>query len=530
MPIRMTEDDPQNTEDRRQPEKKKPAVGGGGGGGSSSGGVNVLAILSFAFRHPILSLIVLAIGGLFLLFSGGDEGTTPAPEPVEQGQTTTVPAGPRRATGAVLDQKVYDQALVHEPLAEGNLPRRVSLREYAPPRRSQGEQGSCVGWATSYAARTILHARQTGADPKASAFSPSFAYNQVAFKGCDGTYLVRALNLLQKIGDLPLASFGYDPRSCRQQPDGEQKSSAARYRIAGYTRLSLDAEDYRTNALAVKQHLAQGAPVVIGMQVGGSFETAMEGKRVWHPTKSDYAFRGEWGGHAMALIGYDDAVEGGAFELMNSWGGDWGEDGIGLVRYPDFDHFVQEAYGLYPMGDARAEAAPLKVRFGLVENTSHGHIELAPAGGLVFRTVTPIRKGTRFKVELANSRPVYAYLFGQETDGSSYVLFPYTKKHSPYCGTTGTRLFPRKQSLTADQLGTRDSVAVVLAPAALDFKALNDRINGSAGASYADKLRAALGASLAPRQAARVRDGVVAMEGECGAGQVQALVLEFDKR
>ena len=36
------------------------------------------------------------------------------------------------------------------------------------------------------------------------------------------------------------------------------------------------------------------------------------------------------------------------------------------------------------------------------------------------------------------------------------VLFPYTEKHSPYCGTTGTRVFPRKQSLTADDVGTRD--------------------------------------------------------------------------
>ena len=55
-----------------------------------------------------------------------------------------------------------------------------------------------------------------------------------------------------------------------------------------------------------------------------------------------------------------------------------------------------------------------------------------------------------------------AYLFGEETDGSSYVLFPYTEKHSPYCGITGTRLFPSDHSLEADDVGTVDVMAVVV--------------------------------------------------------------------
>jgi hypothetical protein len=180
-------------------------------------------------------------------------------------------------------------------------------------------------------------------------------------------------------------------------------------------------------------------------------------------------------------------------------------------------------------GRARAGTAQ-HIQFGLVETGTQRRIALSAASGITFRTSRPIKKGTRFKVEFSNSRPSYTYLFGQETDGSSYVLFPYSAKHSPYCGTTGTRIFPRKQSLTADNLGTRDSVAVVISPAALDYQALNKRINGAAGSSYAQKLQAALGASRGTGAQLGQREGLVQLAAEGSeADRVHALVLEFDK-
>lgn len=525
MPIRMTDDDPKDSRDEDQGGGSGRRSGGGGEGGGLGSILALLGIVLFLFRRPKLGLAVVAVGVAVWLFGGiGDGGGDVSPGDAP-------PAATKRTLGigAVLDPKVYDQALVHEPVSESALPARVSLLRWAPPRKSQGGQGSCVGWATSYAARTILHARQTGRDPATLAFSPSFTYNQIARRDCEGTYLVRALELLERTGDLPLADFGYTDRACDHRPSRDEKERAAQYRIAGFTRLSVDAGDYRTNVLALKQHLAQGAPVVIGMEVGGTFETAMRGKRVWHPTRADYDRRGDWGGHAMAVIGYDEAVDGGAFQLMNSWGEDWGEGGVAFVRYKDFDHFVKEAYGLYPMGDAASERGQ-KVRFGLVDNATGKHIALAKSTGPTFRTVKPIKKGTRFKVEVANTRPVYTYLFGQETDGTSYVLFPYTAKHSPYCGTTGTRVFPRQQSLTADDKGTRDAVAVVLSPRALDFADLNKRITASAGGTYAAKVVKALGAALGKKPRTRAADGVVELEADGReAEKVHAVVIELDK-
>jgi len=69
----------------------------------------------------------------------------------------------------------------------------------------------------------------------------------------------------------------------------------------------------------------------------------------------------------MCVIGYDDRKEGGAFQIMNSWGNDWGNNGIGWVLYKDFKAFVREAYGLNPLPkNGAAIAQNLSCQIGLV--------------------------------------------------------------------------------------------------------------------------------------------------------------------
>jgi len=89
----------------------------------------------------------------------------------------------------------------------------------------------------------------------------------------------------------------------------------------------------------------------------------------------------------------------------------------------------------------------------------------------------------------------YTYVFGEETDGTSNVLFPYTKKHSPYCGVTGTRLFPRDYSMVPDEKGAKDKIVVLVTHAPIDFEAFNAKITASKGANYEEKMKNLMGAS-----------------------------------
>ena len=479
----MEKDPEQNRGNQRRKNPRNQNTGGG------SILTKILPFVAmFVLKRPKLIIPALLIGGLWYFFLGGNAMLSGGGEEVIDNSAFSL--------GATLDQAKYDKAKVFAPLAAGSfneMPSRVSLEAYAPNRGQQGRQGSCVGWASAYAARTILHSRATGKDPNSVAFSPAYLYNQIALEGCQGAYMLEAMKSMKANGGLPFNEFKYDERSCSNYPQNKDVSRGQQFKIKGYNRLSLDHDRYTPDVLAIKQNIAQGAPVVIGMQVGGTFMSRMVGQKIWRPTQRDYTQRG-FSGHAMCVMGYDDNLEGGAFQIMNSWGNRWGDNGFGWVKYKDFETFVKEAYGLYPMGSSEQyDDSKLAVEFGLLDLKTEKTIPLERQGDMTFKTVRSINKGDKFKVLVANSIECYIYVFGQETDGSSYVLFPYTEKHSPYCGITGTRLFPRDYSMVADDIGNTDYMAVVVSKKELNFSQLNAAINSSRQSSYASKLKEALG-------------------------------------
>lgn len=487
MPIRIRPDKNKKTQQKINRSSSSKRSSGGG-----IGKIVIPLLVSLFKKNPKVGIALVIIGGALYWYSSRNSTTS------NSGGVTTIVKN-LLSTGLNMDEKVYDKAEVFEALADNiknPLPEQVSLLKYAPTRKNQGQQGSCVGWASGYAARTILFAKQSGENPNKVRFSPSYVYNQIALEGCQGAYMNNAMNLMVQKGALPYSEFAYTEQSCSKIPNAAQQKIAKHYVTKGFNRLSKGGNNYKTDLLAIKQNLSQGAPVVIGMMVGGTFMSKMNGRKIWKPSKSDYSQRG-FGGHAMCIIGYDDYLEGGAFQIMNSWGEKWGQKGIAWVKYNDFDHFTKEAYGLYPMGDANAvESSQLKGELGIVLTSNGTYIPLNQKSDLLFSTAQKLEKDVDFKIEVTNSIECYSYIFGEETDKSSYVLFPYTKKHSPYCGITGTRLFPKDHSLYADNTGSKDKFAIVLSKQKLDYNKLNKAINKASGNTYEEKLKHALGNEL----------------------------------
>lgn len=515
MPIRMVEDQNQQQQDNYPGGGRRP--GGGGGGGFSI--LALLPMLLGLFRkYPKTGLAIVVIGGALYYFMGGNLAST---------------ASQFLSTGAEFDPALYDKTEVFEPLADNvknPLPERVTLEKYCPRRLNQGEQGSCVGWGNAYAARTILESERTGKDPNQVAFSPAYLYNQISLEGCNGSYIEKAMDVMKGQGVLPLSQFPYNAQTCSNLPTSSQKQAASQYKMTGYNRLTISGDNQEVDMLAIKQNLAQGAPVVIGMMVGGSFMQPMMGQEVWVPSSNDYNMM-NFGGHCMCVVGYDDYKYGneGAFQLMNSWGPEWGQNGLAWVRYKDFAYFTKEAYGVYPMGDAgKPLSNNLSVQFGLVNNTTQKNIPLRNNGGILFKTVQPIAKGTKFKIQVTNSLECYTYLFGQETDNSSYVLFPYTPKHSPYCGITGTRLFPKDYSMQADETGNQDYMAIVVTKKPIDYKKLNTDISQQTG-TYEQKVKKALGNLMIPQVTFYPGETISFSVNNAGDGAV-AMVIAVDKQ
>jgi len=471
-------DDPQDQEEYNDNSGGGGGRGGFPGGGGGGGLFNLLPLLFGLFRSKLgIVVLLIGVGAYFFLGRSGSGGST-------QGAS-------RFALGGDLDPREFSKAEVYEGLADDNiknpLPEYISLAKFAPDRQNQGRQGSCVAWSSAYGAQTILTAASRGTNPNETAFSPSYMYNQIGMDGCQGSYIIRAMELMRGKGGVPFNSFPYTDQDCSNSPPTNLDAMAAQNKIHGFNRLTTTEEPNGINIRAVKEHLAKDAPVVIGMMVGGSFMEGMLGKKLWQPTDEDQSQQG-FGGHAMCVIGYDDRLAGGSFQIMNSWGPEWGENGIGWIRYGDFKNFVREAYGIDPLPkQGEALTKPFDCEIGLMQVDEKAkptsYIPLKSSGGNVFTSSTlPI--GVKFKVEVKNSTECYVYVFGRETDGSSYTLFPYPSKTDPtktafsaYCGITGYRLFPKGKSMQADSIGTKDYIALVVSKDVLNWYQLNEAIS-----------------------------------------------------
>jgi hypothetical protein len=522
-------DDP-NDQQQNTPDDDR---GGGGRGPNFPGGggglFSLLPLVLGLFRSKLGIVVIIGIALFFFFGRGGGCNLG--------GITNTISQFTR---GGILDPNEFKKADIYEPLAEDDsknpLPEAVSLLKFAPNRLNQGQQGSCVAWSSAYGARTIVEASSTGQDPNNIAFSPSFLYNQIGLEGCQGSYIIRAMEFMQKYGALPLNEFEYSDQDCSRQPNRQQMQNAGDFRIRSFTRLTDGDNISALNIRAIKEHLAKDAPVVIGMMVGGTFMQDMMGQDLWHPTADDKSQMG-FGGHAMCVIGYDDRKEGGAFQVMNSWGNDWGNNGVAWIRYGDFKNFVKEAYGMDPMPKRGAASnTALECSIGLYDRDGKKYIPLSFKGNNVFENKTTISKGTKFKIEIKNSVECYLYLFGAETDGSSYILFPYLKegetnsKFSPYCGITGYRLLPRGMSLMADSIGNKDYFAVLVSKQPLDYNKLNTAINQGTGSSYAAKINEAL--KQMNSNSARFNntaDGTMYFKADVGDDGVVGCVVEINK-
>jgi hypothetical protein len=103
----------------------------------------------------------------------------------------------------------------------------------------------------------------------------------------------------------------------------------------------------------LKKLIAAGSPLPFGMNtmtsMVGMAKNSSLNQGLWQPMPNDTSE----GGHAMTVIGYSDYKFGGAFEIMNSWGADYGDNGFFWIKYSDFIKFVDEVTLIEP-GEIKA--------------------------------------------------------------------------------------------------------------------------------------------------------------------------------
>jgi len=242
MPIRM-EDDPMDQQDF---DDSNTSSGGGGTGGGGGGGLLAfLPLLLSLFSGgkgkggggiKIILLLVAGAAAYFFFFKGGSGGGTDIVKNLFS------------QSGYSFSPEQFKKANVYEGLADDNtknpLPESISLLKFAPDRQNQGQQGSCVAWSSTYAARTIVEAASKNISGNSTAYSPAFVYNQIGLEGCQGAYIQNAMEFMSTKGVVAYDDFPYTDQDCSRQPNSALESKAQQNKLHGFTRLT-DGERYQ---------------------------------------------------------------------------------------------------------------------------------------------------------------------------------------------------------------------------------------------------------------------------------------------
>ncbi|MBU1870249.1 MAG: PKD domain-containing protein [Candidatus Omnitrophica bacterium] len=226
----------------------------------------------------------------------------------------------------------------------------VDLTAFLPPVGNQGYIGSCTSWATGYYNKTFQEAKERGWSPAdiTHQCSPSFIYNQTfVYQTTDdeddggGSYPLEALDLLTVQGCAPISEMPYT-YDYRLQPTADQYESGMPFR-------SQDSFNYsfQPSIQTLKNLLDAGNIVILSLPVFSDWLGYTGGNGVHDgPRSPPYVYVG---GHAMAVVGYDDSktytnlsnqTASGAFRVVNSWGSSWRDSGFIWMSY----NFVQSKY------------------------------------------------------------------------------------------------------------------------------------------------------------------------------------------
>lgn len=151
----------------------------------------------------------------------------------------------QHSMGARFDDAAYEEEPLTAPLTRCSyrgMPASASLRRFTPTPGDQGQQGSCVGWATAYATRTLTEAQLEEIDRRYriddTRFSPAYVYNQIKIGGCDGGSLIRdAMQVLERKGVAQLDEYPYDDGTCYRSVTSTDRRNAAPFKIDDYKRL-----------------------------------------------------------------------------------------------------------------------------------------------------------------------------------------------------------------------------------------------------------------------------------------------------
>jgi C1A family cysteine protease len=223
-------------------------------------------------------------------------------------------------------------ALNPEPLQT----RASSLRLVTPPVLNQGNEGSCTAFSIGYVGVShLMYAiKRLPYTTTGALRSPEFLFNLTkASNNCSGAYMSVVLNTLINTGVCSWSVMPYTSYSCSVMPNNTQRQKALEGRINTY---------YTVSSNQIKNVIASGYPVMMAFNIDDQF--------IYQTSRWPYTYKtkggGQRGGHAVAIVGYNDNNR--TYVVQNSWGTGAHDRGFFYISYDLMPYIATEMYVMSP--------------------------------------------------------------------------------------------------------------------------------------------------------------------------------------
>lgn len=230
----------------------------------------------------------------------------------------------RHSYGCIPDIRDHRDHLYSVPIEHLQaLPPMVDLRPQCPPVYDQSSLGSCTSQGIAAA---IEFDRKKQSLPDIMPSRLFIYYNERAMEGTvssdSGASIRDGIKVVNAQGVCPESEWTYDILQFTVNPPAQCYQDALKDRALSYQRVARNLDQ-------MKGCLASGYPVIIGISVYESFESAEVARTGMVPMPT----RGEslLGGHCVLLVGYRDDVQ--KWILRNSWSEQWGDQGHFYLDY-----------------------------------------------------------------------------------------------------------------------------------------------------------------------------------------------------
>lgn len=458
------------------------------------------------------------------------------------------------AQGLLFDDEVYGKIPRQSTYGDGGKSEekalrgisKVDLKPYCPQVKHQGEISSCVGWSVGYAAYSIQQAILNNWKGQKDlitqkAFSAMFIYNQIKITDCTfGARISDALKLLQEVGDVHAWEFDKNIRDCSTIPSKDILEKANGHRIKDFMTLFSPEAESTIKITKTKLSLAQNKPVVIGMNLLNNFVNIRHGSQYWIPQIGN---TNVFGGHAMCVVGFDDGK--GAFEVMNSWGSLWGNDGFIWIKYEDFTKYCKYAYQFSTnegikqekiyTGRFELKRPVIRTRDTIIFNT-----EPVQFNGQFYQLANKnVDPGSKFQFWIKEiNQGMYLYAFSLAPTGEINIHWPRDEQldekfeglHESALVTVPEvkLIMPGRHSALQFNNQGKDYVVLLYSTGAInDFNQKLSQIMASPG-NLVERIRATFGEQLVPLKDIRYNPSAMQFNNPIQSGSVIPLILEVD--